>query len=57
MKTFRRDKLRRLVEAGRVETVYTYHYDDMMGEQRTRQRCPSRRSQPTGGTARKASAI
>lgn len=31
MKTFRRDKLRRLVEAGRVVTVSTYHFDDMTG--------------------------
>jgi hypothetical protein len=35
MKTFRRDKLRRLVEAGRVVTVATYHFDDMTGESRT----------------------
>ncbi len=35
MKTFRRDKLRRLVEAGKIETVSTYHFDDMYGENRT----------------------
>jgi hypothetical protein len=35
MKTYRRDKLRRLVEAGKVETVATYHYDDMSGERRS----------------------
>ena len=40
MKTFRRDKLRRLVEAGRVETVSTYHYDDTYGETRTREPMP-----------------
>jgi hypothetical protein len=34
MKTFRRDKLKRLVEAGRVEVVGSYHFDDMMGESR-----------------------
>ena len=34
MKTFRRDKLRRLVEAGRVTAVGTYHFDDMLGESR-----------------------
>ena len=28
---------RRLVEAGKVETVSTYHFDDMMGESRSRQ--------------------
>jgi hypothetical protein len=33
-------KLRRLVEAGRVETVSTYHFDDMMGESRTRKPMP-----------------
>jgi hypothetical protein len=35
MKTFRRDKLKRLIEAGRVVTVDTYHYDDMTGESRS----------------------
>jgi len=40
MKTFRRDKLRRLVEAGRVETVSTYHFDDMMGESRSHKPLP-----------------
>lgn len=35
LKTFRRDKLRRLVEAGKVELVSAYHYDDM-GDRRTR---------------------
>jgi len=35
MKTFRRDKLRRLIEAGKVETVSTYHFDDMTGESRS----------------------
>ena len=34
MKTFRRDRLRRLAEAGRLETVSTYHFDDMLGESR-----------------------
>lgn len=29
--TFRRDKLRRLIEAGKVETVSTYSFDDMHG--------------------------
>lgn len=40
MKTFRRDKLRRLVEAGRVETISTYHFDDMLGESRTHNPMP-----------------
>ena len=40
MKMFRRDKLRRLVEAGKVETVSTYHFDDMMGESRSHQPMP-----------------
>lgn len=34
MKPFRRDKLRRLVEAGRVVMVGSYHYDDMTGGDR-----------------------
>jgi hypothetical protein len=34
MKTFRRDKLRRLVEAGRVTAVGSYHFDDMYGASR-----------------------
>jgi hypothetical protein len=40
LKTFRRDKLRRLIEAGRVVTVGTYHFDDMTGESRSRERMP-----------------
>ncbi len=35
LKTFRRDKLRRLVEAGKLITVGTYHFEDMTGVQRT----------------------
>ena len=27
----RRDRLKRLVEAGRIEMVESYHFDDMMG--------------------------
>ncbi len=34
MTTFRRDKLKRLIAAGRVVTVSTYHFDDMTGESR-----------------------
>jgi hypothetical protein len=34
MKTFNRGKLRKLVEAGKVETVETYHFDDMHGSDR-----------------------
>lgn len=30
-KAYRRDKLKRLVEAGRVEAVDSYHFDDMHG--------------------------
>jgi len=40
MKTFRRDKLRRLVEQGKIETVATYHFDDMYGESRGHQSMP-----------------
>lgn len=35
MKTIRRDMLRKLVEAGQVQVVETYHYDDMSGSERT----------------------
>ncbi len=34
-KTFRRDKLRRLIEAGKVVAVGSYHFDDMTGEARS----------------------
>jgi hypothetical protein len=34
MKTFRRDKLRRLIEERRVEVVGSYHFDDMTGSSR-----------------------
>lgn len=34
LKTFNRGKLRRLVEAGRVISRSTYHFDDILGEQR-----------------------
>lgn len=34
-KTFRRNKLRRLIEAGKVVMAASYHFDDMMGESRT----------------------
>jgi hypothetical protein len=40
MKTFRRDKLRKLIEAGRVVTVGTYSFDDMSGERRTSHEMP-----------------
>ena len=40
MQTFRRDKLKRLVEAGKVETVSTYHFDDMTGASRTHNPMP-----------------
>ncbi len=40
LKTFRRDKLRRLIEAGKVETVSTYHFDDMLGESRSHRPMP-----------------
>lgn len=35
MKSFRRDKLRRLVEAGKVVMAGSYHFDDMTGESRS----------------------
>lgn len=40
-KTFRRDVLRRLVEAGKVEVVGSRHFDEMSGEQQatTTRRC------------------
>lgn len=40
MNTFRRDKLRRLVEAGKVTTVSTYSFDDMYGESRSNKPMP-----------------
>jgi len=40
MKTFRRDKLRRLIEAGKVVLDSAYHFDDMMGESRTDKEMP-----------------
>ena len=40
MKTFRRDKLRRLVEAGRVVVVSSYHYDDNSGSTRSTEPLP-----------------
>jgi hypothetical protein len=39
-KTFRRDRLRRLVEAGKVTLVGSYHFDDMMGESRADKEMP-----------------
>ncbi len=38
--TFRRDKLRRLIEAGKVETVSTYSFDDMHGASRGNKTMP-----------------
>jgi hypothetical protein len=38
--TFRRDKLRRLIEAGRVVSTSTYSFDDMTGESRSTGRIP-----------------
>ena len=35
MKTFNRGKLRRLVEAGKIVAVGSYHFDDMTGESRS----------------------
>lgn len=34
MKTFRRDKLRRLIEAGKIVAVESYSFDDMHGSSR-----------------------
>lgn len=42
MKTFRRDRLRRLIEAGRVVMVTSYHFDDMYGAERTTTEKPVR---------------
>jgi len=36
MKAFRRDKLKRLVEAGRVVMVGSYSFDDTLGADRTK---------------------
>jgi len=40
MKTFRRDRLLRLVEAGRVRLADAYHFDDMYGASRTTEDMP-----------------
>lgn len=40
MKTFNRGKLRKLVEAGKVEMVEGYSFDDMHGADRTRKIMP-----------------
>ena len=40
MKTFRRDKLLRLAEAGRLVSVGSYHFDDMYGASRVREEMP-----------------
>ena len=40
MKTFRRDKLRRLIAAGRVVATDTYHFDDMTGTSRNQTERP-----------------
>lgn len=40
VKTFRRDKLKRLVEAGRVQLAKAYHFDDMYGTSRTNEPMP-----------------
>ncbi len=40
IKTFRRDKLRRLIEAGKVTLAGAYHFDDMHGESRTHKAMP-----------------
>src|SRR4029077_11734469 len=40
MKTYRRDKLRRLAEAGKLIAIGTYSFDDMYGESRTADAMP-----------------
>ena len=40
MKTFRRDKLRRLCESGRLVLVESYHFDDMTGSESTTKEMP-----------------
>lgn len=40
MKTFRRDRLRRLVEAGRVVLASSYSFDDQYGSDRTDKEMP-----------------
>lgn len=40
MTTFNRGKLRKLVDAGKVVMIGSYHYDDMTGVMRTRGEIP-----------------
>ena len=40
MTTFRRDKLRRLIEAGKVEMIGAYSFDDLHGADRVRKTMP-----------------
>lgn len=40
MITFRRDKLKRLIAANRVVLADSYHFDDMLGESRTKTEMP-----------------
>lgn len=40
MKTFNRGKLRKLVGAGKVTMIGSYHYDDMSGGERSEKRLP-----------------
>lgn len=40
MKTFNRGKLKRLAEAGRLVSVSSYSFDDMMGESRSNNEMP-----------------
>ncbi len=39
-RTFNRARLRKLIEAGKVELVEAYHFDDMYGEDRTQKVMP-----------------
>jgi hypothetical protein len=40
LKTFNRAKLRKLVEAGKVVKIESYHFDDMTGENRSTKPMP-----------------
>ena len=57
MKTFRRDKLRRLVEAGKVELIGSYHFDDMHGTSGTDKSMPVAIHDPTQSVAQRQTGI
>jgi len=48
MKTFRRDKLWRLAEKGKLVLVESYHFDDMYGATQTKKEMPVKVLSPGG---------